>query len=272
MQEVLSSIRVVKAFSREDYEEERFEKQSLESVETALRARSLKAKLAPIVQVVVAVGTSLVLWYGVRLVLVGRMTAGSLLVFLLYLGKMYKPMRELSKMTDTLAKTAVGYERIQEVLETERDVRNMRGARPAATFKGAIGFSHVNFGYSDDEQILQDVDFEIEPGQIAAFVGPTGAGKTTIASLVARFYDPISGQVTIDGQDIRRYKLKSLRRQISFVLQETLLFRAPVRRPITPHLRGRRCSPLASTHERRGSAMSMPSSSCSQTSRCHWHC
>jgi ATP-binding cassette, subfamily B, bacterial len=156
------------------------------------------------------------------------MTAGSLLVFLLYLGKMYKPMRELSKMTDTLAKTAVGYERIQEVLETERDIKNMRGARRAAPFQGAIGFRHVNFGYGDDDQILRDVDFKIEPGQIAAFVGPTGAGKTTIASLVARFYDPISGQVTIDGQDIRRYKLKSLRRQISFVLQETLLFRAPI--------------------------------------------
>lgn len=228
VEEVLSSIRVVKAFSREDYEQERFERQSLESVETALRARSLKAKLAPIVEVLVAVGTSLVLWYGVHLVLTGVMTAGSLLVFLLYLGKMYKPMRELSKMTDTLSKTTVGYERIQEVLETERDVRDLRGARPAATFKGAIGFSHVEFGYAKDDPILQDVDFKIEPGQLAAFVGPTGGGKTTIASLVARFYDPVSGQVTIDGQDIRRYKLKSLRRQISFVLQETLLFRAPV--------------------------------------------
>jgi subfamily B ATP-binding cassette protein MsbA len=146
----------------------------------------------------------------------------------MYLGKMYKPMRELSKMTDTLSKTVVGYERIQEVLETERDVRDMRGARPAPPFKGAISFSHVNFNYAKDDRILQDVDFKIEPGQIAAFVGPTGAGKTTIASLVARFYDPVSGHVTIDGKDIRNYRLKSLRRQISFVLQETLLFHAPV--------------------------------------------
>jgi ATP-binding cassette, subfamily B, bacterial len=228
VQEVLSSIRVVKAFSREDYEQERFERQSLESVETALRARSLKAKLAPIVEILVAVGTSLVLWYGVHLVLTGVMTTGSLLVFLLYLGKMYKPMRDLSKMTDTLSKTAVGYERIQEVLETERDVRNMRGARPAPAFKGAIEFDHVEFKYAQDDRILQDVDFKIEPGQVAAFVGPTGAGKTTIASLVARFYDPVSGHVSIDGQDIRRYKIKSLRRQLSFVLQETLLFAAPV--------------------------------------------
>jgi ATP-binding cassette, subfamily B, bacterial len=227
-QEVLSSMRVVKAFSREDYEQERFDKESLETVEIALRARSLKAKLAPIVEVIVAAGTCLVLWYGVRLVLAGTITPGSLLVFLLYLGKMYKPMRELSKMTDTISKTIVGYERIREVLETEREVRNLPGARPAPSFKGAIEFDKVNFGYAPDRPTLKDLSFKIEPGSVAALVGPTGAGKTTIASLVARFYDPLSGAVKIDGQDVRRYKLKSLRSQISFVLQENLLFRAPV--------------------------------------------
>src|SRR5256885_1867883 len=228
VQEVLSSIRVVQAFAREDYEQTRFEKQSLESVETALRARSLKAKLTPIVQIVVAVGTCLVLWYGVRLVLAGEITSGSLLVFLLYLGKMYKPMRELSKMADTISKTAVGYERIREVIETEREVRNLPGARNAPEFKGEIEFSHVSFGYNRDSLILKDLNLHIAPGQVAALVGPTGAGKPTIASLVARFYDPISGQIKIDGAAIRKYKLKSLRRQISFVLQENLLFLPPV--------------------------------------------
>jgi subfamily B ATP-binding cassette protein MsbA len=228
VQEVLSSIRVVKAFAREDYEQARFEQQSLESVETALRARSLKAKLAPIVQIIVAVGTCLVLWYGVRLVLAGEITTGSLLVFFLYLGKMYKPMRELSKMTDTLSKTAVGYERIKEVIETESEIRNVKGARPAPPFKGRIEFSHVDFGYTPDNLILKDVDFKIEPGQVAAFVGPTGAGKTTIASLVARFYDPVKGEVRIDGKDVRSYKIRSVRRQISFVLQENLLFHASI--------------------------------------------
>src|SRR2546425_2918596 len=228
VQEVLSSIRVVQAFAREDYEQTRFEKQSLESVETALRARSLKAKLTPIVQIVVAVGTCLVLWYGVRLVLAGEITSGSLLVFLLYLGKMYKPMRELSKMTDTLSKTAVGYERIKEVIETEREIRNVKGALSAPPFKGLIEFSHVDFGYTPDNLILKDVNFKIEPGQLAAFVGPTVAGKTTIASLVARFYDPVKGEVRIDGKDVRTYKIKSVRRQVSFVLQENLLFRASI--------------------------------------------
>ena len=226
--ESLSLIRVVKAFSREDYEEQRFEQQSLETVETALKARSLKAKLAPLVQVIVAAGTCLVLWYGVSEVLAGRLTPGSLLVFLLYLGKMYKPMRELSKMTDTISKTVVGYERIREVLETEREIRNLPGARLAPEFKGNIEFNHVCFSYSPDVLCLNDLSLKIEPGQVAALVGPTGVGKTTIASLVARFYDPQKGEVRIDGQDIRRYKIKSLRRQISFVLQENLLFRAPL--------------------------------------------
>ncbi len=227
-QEVLSSIRVVKAFSREDYEQERFERQSLESVETALQARSLKAKLAPVVQIIVAVGTCLVLWYGTRLVLSGELSTGSLLVFLIYLGKMYKPMRELSKMADTLSKTAVGFERIQEVVDTEREVKNLKGARRAPRFQGDIEFSHVDFGYSPDSQTLRDVNFRIKAGQVAAFVGPTGAGKTTIASLVARFYDPTKGEVRIDGHDVRSYRLKSLRQQIAFVLQESVLFRAPI--------------------------------------------
>lgn len=226
--EVLNSIRVVKAFAREDYEEARLAQQSLENVEIALRARSLKAKLAPVVQVIVAVGTCLVLWYGVNLVLTDQMTSGSLLVFLLYLGKMYKPVRDLSKMTDTLSKAAVGYERIHEVIETEDRIRNLPGAMKAPQFRGEVEFEHVYFGYDKGYRTLADINLHVEPGQLAALVGPTGAGKTTIASLIGRFYDPSQGVVKIDGRDVRDYKIKSLRRQISFVLQETLLFRAPV--------------------------------------------
>jgi subfamily B ATP-binding cassette protein MsbA len=228
LQEVLSSIRVVQAFTREDYEQRRFEQESLESVEMALRARSLKAKLPPIVEIIVALGTCLVVWYGARLVVTGQLSSGALLVFFLYLGKMYKPMRELSKMTDTISKAVVGFERIREVLETELLVRNMPGARIAPRFKGEIEFEHVSFGYESERQILKDISLKIEPGQMAALVGPTGAGKTTIISLIPRFYDPLSGCVKIDGLDVRGLKLKSLRQQISFVLQESLLFRAPV--------------------------------------------
>ncbi|MEQ1573399.1 MAG: ABC transporter ATP-binding protein [Vicinamibacterales bacterium] len=228
VQEVFSSIRVVKAFAREDYEEDRFEVQSLDNVETALRARSIKMKLSPVVEVIVAAGTCLMLAYGARLVIAGQLTAGALVVFLLYLGKMYKPMRDLSKMTDTVSKAGVGFERIREVLETEGGVRDQRHARRATGFKGAIAFDHVSFGYSPDRLILEDVSFAIEPGQVAAFVGPTGGGKTTIINLIARFYDPVSGTVSIDGTDIKRFTIRSLRDQISFVLQDTLLFHAPI--------------------------------------------
>jgi ATP-binding cassette, subfamily B, bacterial len=228
VQEVLTSIRVVKAFAREDYEQRRFESQSLENVEAALQARRIKSKLAPMVEVIVAIGTCLVLWYGARLALAGQLTAGMLIVFLLYLGKMYKPMRELSKMTDTVSKAAVGYERIEEVLEIESVVRDSPHARRAPRLKGKIEFDHVNFSYDKDNPVLKDISFKIEPGQVAAVVGPSGTGKTTIISLIPRFYDPVSGEVRIDDTDIRTFTMKSVREQISFVLQDTLLFRAPI--------------------------------------------
>jgi subfamily B ATP-binding cassette protein MsbA len=228
LEEVLSSIRVVKAFAREDYEQKRFEKESRASVEAALQARSIKAKLPPLVEIIVACGTCLVLWYGARLVLKGALTPGELLVFLLYLGKMYKPMRELSKMTDTISKAQVGWERIREVLENEMQVRDLPRAKRAPLFKGRIEFDHVDISYEGGRSVLRDINFDIKPGQLAALVGPTGAGKTTIVSLLPRFYDLTSGQIRIDGVDVRQFKIKSLRQQISFVLQETLLFRATV--------------------------------------------
>jgi subfamily B ATP-binding cassette protein MsbA len=228
LEEVLSSIRVVKAFAREDYEQERFEKRSLESVERSLAARSLKAKLSPLVEVIVACGTCLVLWWGARLVVSGALTSGDLLVFLLYLGKMYKPMRELSKMTDTISKADVGWERIREVLENEQRVRNLPGAKKAPKFKGNIEYQNVAFSYSSEQPLLKDLSMNIKAGQLAALVGPTGAGKTTIVSLLPRFYDLTGGVIKIDGQDVRSFKIKSLRRQISFVLQESMLFRATI--------------------------------------------
>jgi len=228
VQEALSSIRVVKAFARERYEEQRLERESLESVEMALRARSIKAKLSPTVDIIVAAGTCLVLWYGVKLILTDALTVGSLLVFLLYLGKMYKPMRDLSKMTDTLSRAGVGWARVREVLEEEVQVRDLAGAQRARPFRGDIDFDNVSFAYEDRSRSLKGVSLRIEAGQVAALVGPTGSGKTTLLGLIPRFYDVKSGSVKIDGKDVRRYKLESLRSQVSFVLQETLLFRAPI--------------------------------------------
>jgi ATP-binding cassette, subfamily B, bacterial len=228
VEEVLSSIRVVKAFAREDFEVHRMEKESLEAVEVSLRARTLKAKLTPLVGIIVAVGTGLVLWFGARLTMTGALSAGGLVVFILYLGKMYKPMQEISKMTDTYSKAAVGYERIQEILHTNVEVRDLPHARRAPKFEGEIEFENVSFSYSQGQQVLNDVSLTMKAGQVAALVGPTGAGKTSIISLVPRFYDPTEGVIKIDGVDVRQFQQRSLRQQMSFVLQETILFRAPV--------------------------------------------
>ena len=134
-----------------------------------------------------------------------QLTAGDLVVFLFYLGKMYKPMRDLSKMTDTVSKAGVGFERKREILKTKSAVRDLPSARQARGFKGTIEFDKVSFGYNPDQPILKVVSFKIDPGQVAAFVGPTGSGKTTIINLAARFYNPVSGMVRIDGTDIRAY-------------------------------------------------------------------
>jgi ATP-binding cassette, subfamily B, bacterial len=228
VEEVLSSIRVVKAFARERYEQDRLEEASLEEVESSLRARSLKAKLTPLVDLIVAAGTCLVLWFGARLTLSGALSVGSMVVFVQYLSKMYKPMQELSKMTDTYSKAAVGYERIQEILQTDDEIHDLRGAKAIKKSKGKIEFEHVSFAYSQDQPIIRDMSFCIEPGQVAALVGPTGVGKTTIVSLVPRFYDPNEGVVRIDGINVRTIKQQSLRQHISYVLQENVLFHGPL--------------------------------------------
>ena len=228
IQEVLSSMRVVKAFGREDYEHRRLVEESRESVEVALQVRGLKVRLAPMVDLIIALGTCLVLWFGGRMVLKGALSAGSLVLFIWYLGRMYKPMRELSKMTDAYTKAAIGYERIREVLETEREVKDLPGARHAPALRGMIELCGVTFSYQPDYPILKEVSLRVEPGQVAALVGPTGAGKTTIINLIPRFYDPDAGTVKIDGTDVKLFQQESLRRQISFVLQETLLFHGPV--------------------------------------------
>jgi subfamily B ATP-binding cassette protein MsbA len=228
LQETLSSIRVIRAFAREDYEQRRLEEESLETVEVSLRARSIKARLAPFVEILVAVGTSLVLWFGGRMILAGTLSAGSLIVFIMYIGKMYKPMQDLSKMTDAYSKAAIGYERIREILEMDGEVKDLPGARRAPRLKGEIEFDRVSFGYEPGAEVLKDMSFKIQPGQMAALVGPTGAGKSTISALIPRFYDPVKGVIKVDGRDVRQLRQKSLRQQISFVLQDTLLFHGSV--------------------------------------------
>ncbi len=224
VQEVLGSIRVVKAFARENYEIERFEGESLETVEAALKARALKARLLPIVNIVTAAGVCAILYFGASSALRNGLTAGSIVLFLSYISKMYKPMQDISKIMDSYSKADVGYERIQEIIRTDDEMGDSPNAKVAPRLKGNVDFEHVDFSYGSEPAVLSDVNLHIGAGSSIALVGPTGAGKTTIANLIARFYDPSSGVVKIDGIDVRTLTQKSLRDQISFVLQDTVLF------------------------------------------------
>jgi subfamily B ATP-binding cassette protein MsbA len=255
VQESIASARVVKAFAREDFEERRLDRQSLASVDATLRARSVRAKLAPLVDLVVATGTCLVLFFGVRFVLSGRITAGALVVFVLYLGKMYKPIKDLSKTSDTFSKASVAFERVGEILSAERQVIDRPGARVAPRFRGGINFDQVTFGYGPTEAVLKQATLFVQPSQRAALVGPTGAGKSTLIALIPRLYDVLGGSVRIDGQDVRNYTLQSLREQVSFVLQDPVLFRASIAQNIAYGRPGAtereivRASKLAHAHE-----------------------
>jgi subfamily B ATP-binding cassette protein MsbA len=228
VQESIASARVVKAFAREDFEETRLDRKSMASVDASLHARSVRAKLAPLVDLVVATGTCLVLFFGVRFVLSGRITAGALIVYVLYLGKMYKPIKDLSKTSDTFSKASVAFERIGELLSVERQVSERPGAHVASRFAGRIVFDRVTFGYGPSEAVLKDTTLFVEPNQRAALVGPTGSGKSTLIALIPRLYDVLGGSVQIDGKDVRNYTLQSLREQVSFVLQDPVLFHATI--------------------------------------------
>src|SRR5262249_49358348 len=160
----------------------------------------LKAGLSPSIRVMTACGTALMMWFGARMVLIeGTLTPGTLVLFLAYLGKLYSPIRALSKLPDTFSKPAIAFERIREVMDVEAKAAGRVKPRKAPDFAGRIEFENVSFGYSPDRLILRDVSLTIEPGQIAAFVGPTGAGKTTIISLIPRFYEVTAGAIRIDG-------------------------------------------------------------------------
>jgi ATP-binding cassette, subfamily B, bacterial len=224
VQEVFTSIRVVKAFARENYEIQRFEGESLETVEAALKARALKARLLPIVNMVTAAGICAILYFGASSALREGLSAGSIVLFLSYISKMYKPMQDISKTMDSYSKADVGYERIQEIIRTDDEMGDAPDARVAPQLKGTVDFEHVDFSYGSESSVLSDVNLHIDAGSSVALVGPTGAGKTTIVNLIARFYDASSGVVKIDNVDVRKFTQKSLRDQISFVLQDTVLF------------------------------------------------
>jgi ABC-type multidrug transport system fused ATPase/permease subunit len=232
VQQGLESVRVVQAFEREDLQEQELSRVGKQTIEAALKARKIKALLAPVVNIVVAVCTGLVLWRGTSLVMAGAMEVGTLTVFLSYMAMFFKPVQDLATMTNTIAQTSVGVERVRAILDADTIIPERPDAIEPSTLRGAIEFDHVSFGYDAAEPVLRDVSFTIQPGQLVGVVGPTGSGKSTVVSLIPRFYDANAGSIKIDGVDIRDYKLHELRQHIGFVLQDTVLFRGTVRENI----------------------------------------
>jgi ABC-type multidrug transport system fused ATPase/permease subunit len=232
VQSGLGSIRITKAFGRQDLELAHLEAASLATVDAALRARKIKSMMSPVVSIVVAFCTAIVLWKGTSLIVAGSMTAGALTVYLAYLKSFFKPVKDLASMTSTIAQTTVALERIETILSSDEVIKERAAPLDPGRVKGAVSFDGVSFGYDKDSPVLHDVSFKIEPGQVVGIVGPTGSGKSTVLSLLPRFYDPAQGRVLIDGMDIADYKLSALRAQIGFVLQDTVLFRGTVRENI----------------------------------------
>jgi ATP-binding cassette subfamily B protein len=227
--ESIGAIKVVQAFSLEKTLERAFSRQSKKSLREGVRGKRLAARLERTVDVLIATGTALVLWYGAWLAVSGALSAGDLVVFLNYLKRAFRPMRDLAKYSGRIAKATAAGERVLDVFETVPEIRDLPGAVCAPPFRGAVRFEDVSFAYEPAQLVLQDVSFEVWPGQHVALVGPSGGGKSTLASLLLRLYDPVQGRILIDKRDIREYTLASLRAQISIVLQESILFAVSVR-------------------------------------------
>jgi len=228
VQEGLGAIRLVKAFAQGAFERQRLDEKSLQSVQAALQARRARSLVGPVVTVLVAIGTAAVLWFGARLVLAGAMTAGALVVFMTYLGRLFRPIQDLARVSTNVAQAAVGLERVMAVLATDERLPRALTPRILSDVRGLVEFSDVTFGYVPDRPVLQNISFRAEAGQRIGLVGPSGSGKSTLVSLIPRFYDPTSGVVAVDDVDVREVSVRSLRRNIGFILQDTQLFHASI--------------------------------------------
>ena len=230
--EILAAVPLVQAFGREQYEAERFETESSASLEEGIRTARLEAAATRGVEITRAIGVASILLFGSLEVLAGRMTLGTVVVFTSYLSHLYRPIRDLAKLSKSFAKASVSSERIGEILEAEPEIQDRPNAVDAGGLSGAIVFDNVTFDYGDGRPVLKDVSFTVAPGERLALVGVSGAGKSTLVSLILRFYDPVAGSISIDGVDIRDYRCESLRREIGIVQQDSLLLGTTIRENI----------------------------------------
>jgi len=231
-QEGLSSIRMVHAFGREDFEVRQFHQQAQQSLQANLRLTLTNVNSALVISTLMVIGTAAMYYVGTLHVLAGTLSLGSLLVFSAYLLMLYQPLESLTYTAWAMEGATAGAKRCFEVLDRQDDVCDSPDAITISSAKGAIDFHSVDFGYAENRLVLSDINLCIAPNQIVGLVGGTGAGKSTLLSLVPRFYDPAAGSVILDGRDVRESTKKSLRAQIAIVLQDTLLFSTTVRENI----------------------------------------
>jgi ATP-binding cassette, subfamily B, bacterial len=229
IQESLSAIRTIQAFAREEDEVQRFSTGAAQSVDANVRMTKVQVMSSFVVGLITAVGTVAMIWVGGQRVLAGRLSIGELLVFITYVGMLYGPMSTISGLATAVQGALIPFRRVIEILETKPTIGDTPGARPLTKCEGVVRFENVWFGYDASNLVLKGVDFEARPGQVVALVGPSGVGKSTLLSLLLRFYDPQKGRVLLDGQDIHEFQYRSLRRQIGIVPQEPVLFSTSVR-------------------------------------------
>ena len=232
VQHGLSAIRVVQAFTQEEAEHRRFLQESAASLTANRRLYLVQTAYSGVVSTLIAAGTALVLWFGARRVMAGQMTVGDVLVFLGYVASLYAPVSALSQTYGTIQGAKAGIWRVFEILEEPEIVKSGARALERTTIRGEIRFEGVGFSYEPGRLVLCDVSLVASAGTSVALVGPTGAGKTTLVSLLPRFYDPSAGRILLDGTDLRELRLSSLRRHISMVLQPPIVFPATVRENI----------------------------------------
>ena len=232
VEQIFSSISLVQAFAREDKERTRFVTESQTSFDRKLSLYSLQTVYGWLVNSLTAAGTALVLYVGVRHVLEGTLTTGELLVFIAYLAALYSPVNSLSDTVANVRASLSRAQRVMDILDTDQSVKELPHAKPLQIAKGEVRYNNVYFGYNPERPVLEGINFTCPGGSMVAVVGQTGAGKTSLVSLLLRFFDPQHGAITIDGQDLKSVKLKSLREQIAVVLQDTQLFPMSIRENI----------------------------------------
>lgn len=224
--ETLGAIREVKVFGRESYQQRLFDTHGKNRIRSALRSIRWEASFSPVIDLVQAVSTASIIWYGVSQVLVNQLTVGELIIFLEYLKDIYRPLRRFSKLMTTLQKAAASGDRLGKVLDAQTDIQDSPNLQPITRARGHITFDGVSFAYptGQESQVLQDINLQIRAGQVVALVGSTGAGKSTLINLLMHFYDVSAGRIFLDGMDIKQLKIADLRRQFAVVPQESVLF------------------------------------------------